>query len=93
MESMLDRAERLIRLDIHQNNSEVTIAVIDSGTGLTEEDIQKAGEPFYTTKPSGMGLGLSICKSILAQYGGRLSLTNTGRGTHVLISLPQADSI
>jgi signal transduction histidine kinase len=93
MESMLNSAERHIHLDISQNTTEVNVTVTDSGTGLSENDIHKVGTPFYTTKPTGMGLGLSISMSILAQYGGHLSLTNTGHGTRVSICLPQADAI
>lgn len=89
MEAMADSSVRHIRLDIGQNKQEIQIGVADSGSGLSEEAIQKVGEPFYTTKPSGMGLGLSISKSILSQYGGRLLLTNTGSGTHALMCLPK----
>jgi signal transduction histidine kinase len=91
MEAMAGRTERHIHLDINQSKQEVQIGVTDSGSGLSEEAAQKAGEPFYTTKPSGMGLGLSISNNILSHYGGRLVLTNTGTGTRALVCLPKAD--
>ena len=50
----------------------VRVAVQDSGPGLTAETLPHLFEPFYTTKPSGMGMGLSICRSIIEDHGGRL---------------------
>jgi signal transduction histidine kinase len=66
------------------------ISVTDSGLGLTDEDAKQAGDPFYTTKMKGLGMGLSISKTILNQYGGSLSLTNTGHGACAQIFLPVA---
>lgn len=51
----------------------VVVEIEDSGVGMTDEQARRAGEPFYTTKPEGMGLGLTVCQSILAQIGGALS--------------------
>lgn len=93
MDSMVNSVERRILLDISQNTEDVHIAVTDSGHGLTTEGLQKAGDPFYSTKISGMGLGLSISKSILAQYGGHLSLTNTDKGVRALIRIPKVQAI
>jgi signal transduction histidine kinase len=53
----------------------VCVAVRDTGPGLSAENLRHLFEPFYTTKPSGMGMGLSICRSIIELHGGRLWAT------------------
>lgn len=93
MDAMVNTEIKRIVLDMGIENDEVQLSVYDSGAGLTEANIQQAGEPFYTTKIAGLGMGLSISKSILSQYGGSLSLSNTKRGTCALICLPQAKPV
>jgi signal transduction histidine kinase len=75
MASVSDR-QRLLRVssDIHDTD-EVIITVADCGTGIDPKDINQIFEPFYTTKASGMGMGLAICKSIIESHGGRLWVT------------------
>lgn len=90
MESVAKVQPRRIDLDIQQLNQEILIRVNDTGTGLTEIEVQKAGDLFYTTKISGLGMGLSISKTILAQLGGRLSLENTEQGACAQIAFPDA---
>ncbi len=71
----------------------VTLAVEDTGTGIAAEHLSKVLEPFFTTKPRGNGLGLSICRSIVWQMQGKLDIKSTpGQGTRVtaVIPLPQA---
>ena len=59
----------------------VQVSVEDSGTGLAPQILTRIFEPFYTTKSSGMGMGLSICRSILQNHGGRLwAVNNDGPG-------------
>jgi len=69
----------------------VRLAVIDTGTGMSPEQLNRAGEPFFTTKPAGVGtgLGLFIARSSVEQLGGTLSLVSApGRGTTATIVLP-----
>jgi signal transduction histidine kinase len=50
----------------------VLITVEDSGTGIEPQNIERIFEPLFTTKTNGMGMGLSICRSIIESHGGRL---------------------
>jgi signal transduction histidine kinase len=55
-----------------KTNAGVVVSVLDSGPGLAPEGIERLFESFYTTKPVGLGMGLSICRSIIEAHGGRL---------------------
>ncbi|CAB3797002.1 Adaptive-response sensory-kinase SasA [Pararobbsia alpina] len=67
----------------------VSIAVSDTGPGLPADAVNRVFDPFYTTKASGLGMGLSICRSIIDAYGGRLSAKpNVPRGAVFQFSLP-----
>lgn len=69
--------------------NEVMISVSDSGTGLTEDVAARLFETFFTTKPTGLGLGLPISRSIVEAHGGHLSATaNPDRGTTFSFMLP-----
>ena len=69
----------------------VTMSVTDTGEGMTPEEVDKLFEPFYTTKPTGTGLGLTVVSRVLEQNGGRVSVTSEkGVGTTFSLSLPAA---
>jgi signal transduction histidine kinase len=90
MDSVTDRT-RLLRItsDVIRVSTGVSITVEDVGPGIHPKDIERIFEPFYTTKSQGMGMGLSICRSIVEAHGGRL-IAEPGRvhGLVLRVSLP-----
>lgn len=67
------------------------ICVEDNGRGMAPDVLAHAFVPFYTTKPSGTGIGLSLCRQIILKHGGHISVeSQEGRGTTFTIELPQA---
>jgi signal transduction histidine kinase len=69
----------------------VEISIADSGCGIPPEHLPRVLEPFFTTKPQGNGLGLSICRSILWEVNGTIAIeSRPGTGTRVDIGFPQA---
>lgn len=67
----------------------VIVTVADSGAGIGPEEMARVFEPFFTTKARGTGLGLALCKKIIDEHNGTISLTSrVGHGTSVSITLP-----
>jgi len=67
------------------------LKVLDRGTGMTDTDLRNALVPFYSTKPTGTGLGLTLCREVLEAHGGRIALANReGGGLAVTLWLPNA---
>jgi signal transduction histidine kinase len=58
----------------------VMVSVTDFGTGIDENNIERLFEPFYTTKPDGLGMGLSISRSIIKAHGGAMEASNNPEG-------------
>jgi PAS domain S-box-containing protein len=81
---------RQLRITSEKDGSgSVLVAVSDSGPGLDPASLERLFEAFYTTKPSGMGMGLSICRSIIEAHGGRVWATaNVPRGATFHVTLP-----
>ena len=70
----------------------VLVSVRDSGPGIDPDHLDRVFEAFYTTKSSGVGMGLSICRSIIDAHGGRLwADMNAPRGAVFRFTLPDAD--
>jgi len=69
--------------------SDLLVAVQDSGPGIDLEHIERVFAPFYTTKTNGIGMGLAICRSIIAAHGGRLwAEANQPQGARFQFTLP-----
>ena len=67
----------------------LVLSISDTGCGIGQEDIAHIEEPFFTTKVTGTGLGLPICRKIVEAHGGRISVDSVpGEGTCFTIALP-----
>jgi signal transduction histidine kinase len=65
------------------------IAVSDTGSGISEDEITKLFRPFYTTKPKGLGLGLAFCMKVVEAHGGAIEVSSqVNKGTTFTIRLP-----
>jgi len=82
--------ERILEVSTeHDGNGSLQLTVADRGSGLSPDSIDAIFEPFVTTKAQGLGLGLSICRTIVGAHGGRIwAVNNPGRGATFLVSLP-----
>ncbi len=71
-------------------DTDVEVCVIDRGTGIEAKDLESIFNPFFTTKPDGVGLGLAICSKIVDEHGGHITVESTaGEGSvfHVILPL------
>ncbi|MEZ4859463.1 MAG: ATP-binding protein [Flavobacteriaceae bacterium] len=83
-------AEPRIEVRVFSENNQTIITVSDNGSGISEENKLKVFEPKFTTKSSGMGLGLAMVKNIVETYQGTISLHSVeGKGTTFTVSIPQ----
>src|SRR6266436_5005804 len=91
MSGILEGARELqISIDAVPSEGGVRVGVLDTGPGLSPESLSRLFEPFYTTKPEGMGMGLSICRSIIEAHGGRLWATGCEpRGALFQFTIPR----
>lgn len=81
-----------VSLSIYNRNGHVVFEVNDQGTGMSPEVVRRAGEPFFTTKPpgEGMGLGLFLVRLVAEKLGGSLGLeSEQGKGTRAMLELPR----
>jgi PAS domain S-box-containing protein len=91
--SMVDGGARRLLISTEQEGANgVLVAVRDSGPGIDPELIERVFDAFYTTKPSGVGMGLSICRSIIEAHSGRLwADANEPRGAAFVFTLPSSE--
>ena len=81
--------KKAVCVNIKKESGHVIITVADNGIGIAPEDFSRIFEPKFTTKTSGMGLGLSIIKNIIENYNGTITFeSQKGKGTTFTVSLP-----
>ncbi len=85
----IDKKGGVINISVSENEGKSIIEIMDNGSGISSENINKIFDPLFTTKPYGTGLGLSIVNEIIAQHNGRIYIeSQDGQGTRVIIYLP-----
>ncbi|MBO1515266.1 ATP-binding protein [Metabacillus sp. BG109] len=88
IEAMPNGGEITVNLKRTAPNA-LSIIILDQGIGIPTEQIQKLGEPFFTTKEEGTGLGLMVCFKIIENHGGTINISSEpNKGTSVEVSLP-----
>lgn len=95
-EAMADnpRSDRILTITTTTENDAIRVAVSDRGTGIANAVVDSVFEPFVTSKAHGLGLGLSICRSIVNAHGGRMwAVNNAGRGATFNVTIPQGAAV
>lgn len=94
IDAMIDSSQRsLVIRTVAEPDEFVTVTVEDTGPGISESVAAELFQPFVTSKSSGMGIGLSICRTIVESHGGRIWFeTRQGGGTAFHFTLPSAES-
>ncbi len=83
-----------VELRAETDANKVTIFVSDRGEGIAPQDLESVFNPFFTTKPQGVGLGLALVTKIVDEHGGRIDVqSELGKGTTFEVVLPRVDSI
>jgi signal transduction histidine kinase len=78
-----------LSLEVARRNGDVALAISDTGPGIPRERLPRVFEPFYSGKPNGSGLGLTLAERIVAAHGGRIEIdSEPGRGTRVTLLFP-----
>jgi len=93
MDAVADRpvAQRMVMIRTRSSDGTVQLTVRDSGVGLPEGLEDRIFEPFVTTKPAGMGMGLAVARTLVDNHGGSIHAANRpGGGVEVTISIPEA---
>ncbi|MBP0725468.1 PAS domain-containing protein [Bacillus sp. RG28] len=79
----------IITISITKTAQDILISIQDNGVGMSDEQVKRIGEPFYTTKETGNGLGLMMCYKIIRDHNGKMSVqSQLNKGTNFLITFP-----
>jgi len=94
MSTVTDRPRSMVLRSRLDDSGRVLVAVEDSGVGIDPENAKQLFNAFFTTKPSGMGMGLSICRSIIEAHGGRVwASNNAGPGAIFQFNMPEHEEV
>jgi signal transduction histidine kinase len=89
----LEKSQSSVMLRTARDRDFAVIEISDTGMGIPADRFKEVFEPFYTTKPDGMGMGLSIARTIIEAHGGEIAVENrAGQGALFRIRLPLARS-
>ncbi|MGQ7958655.1 sensor histidine kinase [Pseudomonas sp. SP16.1] len=95
IDNAIQAAGRNARLKVHlyRRDNQLRMCISDNGPGMDSATLARLGEPFFTTKTTGTGLGLAVVKAVARAHQGRLLLqSRAGRGTCAILSLPLLDA-
>jgi signal transduction histidine kinase len=82
-----------LNITLHPNHSHLRIEFADTGVGIAPDNLAQIFEPYYSTKDTGIGLGLPLTKKIIEEHGGQISVASTpGQGTTFTVTLPRQTS-
>ncbi|MGC4379431.1 ATP-binding protein [Fictibacillus sp. Mic-4] len=88
VESIKEKGD--VHLTVNKRNSKAVLTICDTGSGMTKEEIYRAGSPFYSTKEKGTGLGLMVTFRIIESMKGRIHIqSELGKGTEFTIIIPE----
>jgi two-component system NtrC family sensor kinase len=94
IQAMEEGGELTLATSLLPNRQGIEITVTDSGAGITPENREKIFSPFFTTKPRGTGLGLSVSYGIIKDHGGKIVVeSEPGQGTTFRVQLPVAQTV
>ena len=89
IKAISEKRKSIINLDVEHFNKKVVITISDNGIGIPKDKLEQIFEPNFTTKNSGMGLGLTMVKKMIEEYKGEISVkSDEGKGTKFTIILP-----
>jgi signal transduction histidine kinase len=78
-----------LTVSTNASDSRASVVIEDTGTGVSKENMPKLFEPFFSTKTTGLGLGLAMTKRVIEEHGGKVDFQSIeGKGSTVTISLP-----
>ena len=97
---LFNRQNGMVKVILEEDHNFFTVSILDNGIGIPEEDLDKIFDRFYqvsshlTRNIGGMGLGLSICKTIVEMHHGQISVQSVlGRGSRFIVMLPKNPEI